>query len=156
MAMAFATILDTQIIRSIARKVDASRYGATVVGPVALLAFGNLPMGLWVPEYIAFLLLITGIWILVAAPASWPRSLRLFLWGFLVACACATSLRLGLFGVAGLLVVFLEPGRLPRLRAVLWVLSGMIAGILPSALQILTKQSPAEVFYWHYTFFQKM
>ncbi len=155
-AMIAAAILAGLMVRSIARRIDNSGSTASVVGALAALSFGNLPMGTMVPEYIAFLFLLIGIWAMLAAPARWPRALCLFICGFMLACACATSLRLVLFGAAALAAAFLEPEKLSRIRAVFWVAVGMLAGVLPSVIHILTRDSMAAVFYWHYTFVQKM
>ena len=154
--MILAAILCGLMVRAIALKINPSGSIASVIGALAALSFGNLPMGTMVPEFIAFLFLLTGIWALLAAPSRWPRAVSLFLCGFMLASACATSLRLLLFGAAVLVAVFLEPGTLSRIRGLLWSAAGMLAGALPSLLHIFIKDSLSAVFYWHYTFMREI
>jgi hypothetical protein len=155
-AMIFAAILCGLMVRAIALKINPSRSIASVIGALAALSFGNLPMGTMVPEFIAFLFLLTGIWALLAPPGRWSRELSLFLCGFMLASACATSLRLVLFGPAVLIAVFLEPEARLRIRSLIWTTAGMLAGALPSLFHILLKDSVSAVFYWHYTFIRKI
>jgi hypothetical protein len=156
-SMILATVLAGLMVMSIARTIDRSGgFTASIAGALSALTFGNLPMGTMVPEYIAFLFLLAGIWAMLAAPARWPRAFSLFVSGFMLACACATSLRLLLFCVAAFLAVLLEPGRLTRGRAFLWTALGTVAGVFPSAFHIITRDSMASVLYWHYTFMQRI
>jgi len=154
--MILAAILAGLGIRSIARRIDDSGTSASLVGALAALSLANLPMGTLVPEYIAFLFLLAAIWVMLAAPERWPRACCLFLSGFMMACACGTSLRLPLFGAAALVAVFIEPGRLSRIRALLWTCGGMLAGSLPSILYVLIKSSISEFLYWNYTLPQRV
>lgn len=154
--MILAAILCGLMVRAIALRIGSSGSIASVTGALAAFSLGNLPMGTMVPEFIAFLFLLAGIWALLAAPARWPRAVSLFVCGFMLACACATSLRLLLFGAAALLAAFLESGTLSRIRSVFWTATGMLAGALPSLLHIFIKDSVSAVFYWHYTFMKRI
>jgi hypothetical protein len=155
-AMIFAAIFAGILVMSIARKIESSGFSASIVGALAALSLGNMPMGTMVPEYFAFLFLLIGIWIMFAAPARWPRAFSLFMCGFMLACACSTSLRLLLFGGAGLIALLLETSQLKRSGTLFWMLLGMFTGVLPSAFHIFAKDSIAAVVYWHYTFMKRI
>ncbi len=154
--MILAALLCGLMVRAIALRIGSLGSIASVTGALAALSFGNLPMGTMVPEFIAFLFLLAGIWALLAAPERWPRAVSLFVCGFMLACACATSLRLLLFSAAMLLAVFLAPGTLSRIRSIFWTATGMLAGALPSLFHIVVKDSVSAFFYWHYTFMKKI
>jgi hypothetical protein len=155
-SMIFASLLAGVIVMYTARKVDRSGFTGSMAGALTTLTFGNLPTGSLVPEYVALLFLLLAIWAIVAPPTRWPRAFSVFMGGLMLALACTTSLRFLLFGVAGLIVILLEPGKLRRVEALFWTILGILAGLLPSALHIAAKDSIASIVYWNYTFVRRM
>jgi len=155
-SMTLLVVLAGIAVFSIARKVDGTGFTASMAGALSIVSFANLPMGSLVPEYPAFLFLILAVWLMVAAPGAWPRPPCAFLAGLLLAMAGATSPRLVLVGVAGFIALLLEPGKGIRLSAAFWGAAGMIAGVLPTVIYVLGKDSIASLLYWNYTIMQRI
>lgn len=155
-SMTVLIILAGVAVTAIARKADGTGFSASMAGALSIAAFANLPMGSLVPEYPAFLFLIGAVWLMVAAPGRWPLLPCVFLAGMLLALASATSPRFLLLGAAGFIALFVEPGRSSRTRTLVWAALGMIAGLLPTGIYILAKDSIASLVYWNYTIMRKI
>lgn len=155
-SMTVLVVLAGVAIAAIARKIDGTGYSAPMAGALSIAAFADLPMGSLVPEYPAFLFLIGAVWLMVAAPDRWRRVPAVFLAGVLLALAGATSPRFLLLGAAGFIALLIEPGRSGRIRVSVWAALGMIAGLLPTALYIGSRDSIASVVYWNYTIMRRI
>ena len=149
--MFLGVLLAGVIVMSVARKIDRTLFTGSMVGAISIITFANLPTGTFVPENIAFLFLLFAVWSVMAAPPWWSRAFSVFVYGLMLALASLTSLRYPLFSVAGLFILFLEPGKLTRVGAIIWASIGMLAGLLPTAVYIATKESVASLMYWNYT-----
>lgn len=149
--MFLGVLLAGFIVMSVAQKIDRSLFTGSMVGAISIITFANLPTGTFVPENVAFLFLLFAVWSIVAAPPWWSRAFSVFVYGLMLALASVTSLRYPLFSVSGLFILFLEPGKLRRMEALIWAFVGMLAGLIPTAVYIATKESVASLMYWHYT-----
>ncbi len=137
---------------SIARRMGQSALVATLIGPLLLLWFAQMPMVFVRPEYIAFVFFMIGLWVLMVPPTSWSRQTSIFLSFILFALCSTTSLRLVPFPIGALVCVVLYPGGISRGAAAKWAILGGLVGIAPTVLWTVFTDSIRNLYYWNFIF----
>ncbi len=144
------------IVVCLCRRADPMGFTASIIGAISAITFGNLPIVSLIPEGAALVFLVVGIWAVVSERSSEFRKPSLFLGGMLLALSFTTSLRMVFYSIGALVAVRMSPGKLKRSVAIIWILMGMGAGILPSIIYIIATHSFQSIIYWNYTIPQKI
>ena len=156
-ATALAALYCALPVSALARKLGCSASASSAVSALTVLWLtSEAQMFFLRPEYIACVLVISGIWLLAAPPDCLSSRTAILVSFVLFTLAATTSLRQPLYLVGAIVSLFIERRQLPRRVTFSWAAIGIVMGVLPSAIYVATTHGClTEIWYWNVIFSPK-